>query len=134
MRHHRIWLSVLVAAHLLNGSLASADGGGPGAAANWSSFAGNGTFTPPVEGLSLIVSPGQARVAWRLNHPMGVQKTNAARDGEFYGGTACVIAVAAGLKIDVVTDYEVANEMAYWKGLFFTKTREGLAAIDVRLR
>lgn len=58
---------------------------------DWSSFAGNGTFTPPVEQLPLLRVPGEARVAWELKHPMGLQKTNKAREGEFYGGTACVI-------------------------------------------
>ena len=60
-------------------------------AANWSSFTGNGTFTPPVEGIPMMTKPSEARVAWRLAHPMGIQKSNDARDGEFYGGTACAI-------------------------------------------
>jgi outer membrane protein assembly factor BamB len=60
--------------------------------ADWSAFNGNGTFTPPVEGILLITAPAEARVAWEWNQPMGVQKTNKAREGEFYGGTAGVIA------------------------------------------
>ena len=76
-------------------------GTGQDGAANWSSFAGNGTFTPPVEGIPMMTTPSEARVAWRLAHPMGIQKSNDAKDGEYYGGTACAI-VADGI---VFTSY-----------------------------
>ena len=33
---------------------------------------------------------------------------------------------------DVVTDYEVANEFAYWKGRLFLKARDGLVCLDLR--
>ena len=42
------------------------------------------------------------------------------------------IAVAKDLKVDVVTDYEVANEAACWRGRIFTKALNGLVAIDLR--
>jgi len=80
-------------------------------AANWASFAGNGSFAASADGIPLISAPAEARVAWTLAHRMGVQKTNQVREGDFYGGTACVIA-ADGL---VFTSYirpagEVLNE------------------------
>jgi len=58
--------------------------------ANWANFTGNGTFSPPAEGIGIDLA--HARLAWEHKEPMGVQKTNAAKDGEFYGATACVIA------------------------------------------
>jgi outer membrane protein assembly factor BamB len=40
--------------------------------------------------------------------------------------------LAGKLKVEVVTDYEVANEFAWYKGRFFAKTRDGMACVDVR--
>jgi hypothetical protein len=84
--------------HLLAWTLCTATAAAAGGdLGGWPSFAGNGTFTPPAEGMALVTSPAAVRVAWRLRRHMGVQKSNAAGEGEFYGGTACVIASSDGV-------------------------------------
>lgn len=70
--------------------------------------------------VDLAHSWGGVRIAMYALEPGGVFK----RLGE--------INLEKDLKVQVVTDYEVANEMACWKGRFFAKTREGLACIDIR--
>jgi outer membrane protein assembly factor BamB len=99
--------------------------------ADWSAFNGNGTFTPPVENQPLITAPPQARVAWEWKQHLGLQKTNKAREGEFYGGTACVI-VGEG---KVFTSYirprgEVLNEKRTNRYYPLEKQPQSLRQID----
>jgi outer membrane protein assembly factor BamB len=76
---------------LLSATLAHSGEAGDHPGDGWASFAGDGGFAVAASGLRLVPKGSAARLAWRHDEHMGVQKTNHAAPDQFYGGTATVI-------------------------------------------
>ena len=66
------------------------------AGAGWPAHHGDGNYGTAREGIALVEDLSKGKVAWQLDRHLGVSKTNAAKEGEFYGGSAGVV-IADGI-------------------------------------